>query len=50
VLTLDPHEVDGGAPRGEGTALTARGWEPAGSLIRLRRDYLAEIVASVDAL
>jgi hypothetical protein len=46
VLTLGPEEVEGGVLVPDGQVLAAPLFTSAGSLIRLRRDFVPEILAS----
>jgi hypothetical protein len=49
-LTIEPEQVDGDRLVPDGTDLRLRQWEPPGSLLRLRRDFIAQIVQSADEL
>lgn len=46
VLTIGPEEVEGGVIRPEGEVLPVRPLGQMGSLIRLRRDFIPEILKS----
>ena len=51
VLSIDDGEtVEGTAPTAGGTTITARPWVPVASLIRLRRDFITEILRSAEDL
>jgi hypothetical protein len=49
-LTIEPEDVGGDRPVPDGTDLRARWFEPPGSLLRLRRDFVPEIVRATDDL
>ena len=49
-LTIEPEQVGGDRPVPDGTDLRLRRFEPAGSMLRLRRDFIDEIVKSADEL
>ena len=49
-LTIEPEQVGGDRPTPDGIDLRVRPFLPAGSLLRLRRDFVAEIVKSADDL
>jgi hypothetical protein len=50
VLTFDGHDVDGGTPRPDGLTVIARTPTDFGSLIRLRRDFIPEILKTAEDL
>ncbi len=50
VLTLGAEEVQGGVMRPQGEQFAPRPFSPAGSLIRLRRDFVPEILSSAAAV
>jgi hypothetical protein len=50
VLTIESHEVEGGTPRATGTTVTVIGPATHGSLIRLRRDFIPEILKTAEDL
>jgi len=51
VLSIDEGEtLEGTAPTAGGTTITARPWVPVASLIRLRRDFITEILRSAEDL
>ena len=49
-LTIDPETIAGEKPTGSGTTIGIVDWGKAGSLIRIRRDFLPEIVRSAEDL
>jgi len=49
-LTIEPEAVGGSRPDPDDIALRGRRFEPTGSLLRLRRDFIAEIVKAADDL
>ncbi len=49
-LTIEPEQVGGDRPVPDGTDLRLRRFEPAGSMLRLRREFLDQIVKSADEL
>lgn len=49
-LTIEPEDVGGARPVPDGSDLRARRFEPLGSLLRLRRDFVPEIVRATDDL
>jgi len=49
-LTIEPEAVDGSRPDPDDIALRGRWFEPAGSLLTLRRDFISEIVQAADDL
>lgn len=49
-LTIEPEQVGGDRPTPDGTDLRLRRFEPAGSMLRLRREFIDEIVKSADEI
>lgn len=49
-LTIEPEQVGGDRATPDGTDLRLRRFEPSGSMIRLRREFLDQIVKSADEL
>jgi len=49
-LTIEPEQVGGDRPVPDGADLRLRRFEPAGSMLRLRREFVAQIVKSADDL
>jgi hypothetical protein len=49
-LTIEPEQVGGDRPTPDGSDLRTRQFLPAGSLLRLRHDFVAEIVQAADDL
>ncbi|HMG53046.1 MAG TPA: hypothetical protein VK601_06185, partial [Kofleriaceae bacterium] len=49
-LTIEPEAVGGSRPDPDEITLRGRRFEPTGSLLRLRRDFIAEIVKAADDL
>ena len=49
-LTITEEEIEGGISRPTGTAFSARGWAYMNSLIRIRRDFIPEIIKSAEDL
>lgn len=49
-LTIEPEQVGGARPDPDGSDLRVRPFLPMGSLLRLRRDFIAEIVKAADDL
>lgn len=49
-LTIEAEKVGGARPDPDGSDVRARRFEPAGSLLRLRRDFLDAIVKAADDL
>jgi hypothetical protein len=49
-LTIEPEQVGGDRPVPDGTDLRLRRFEPAGSMLRLRREFIDQIVKSADEL
>ncbi|CAN5266081.1 hypothetical protein BH11MYX1_BH11MYX1_49960 [soil metagenome] len=43
-------EIEGAAANGTGNTVTLTAWTKAGSLIRLRRDFITEIIKSAEDL
>jgi hypothetical protein len=50
VLTIESHEIEGGTPRATGTTVTILNPGKQQSLIRLRRDFIPEIVKTAEDL
>jgi hypothetical protein len=50
VLSIESHEIEGGKPVGQGTVVTALPGTKSASLIRIRRDFIAEIVKTAEDL
>jgi hypothetical protein len=50
VLDIIPEDVKGDTPKGSGEQVVAVDWGKLGSLIRLRRDFIVEIVKSAEDL
>ena len=50
VLTIEDEQIEGGAPRAGEVTITAVDWGRAGSLIRLRRDFIPEILRTAEDL
>jgi hypothetical protein len=49
-LTIEPEQVDGDRVTPDGIDLRLRRFEPTGSMIRLRREFLDQIVKSAGEL
>lgn len=49
-LTIEPEQVGGDRAAPDGTDLRLRRFEPTGSMIRLRREFLDQIMRSADEL
>jgi hypothetical protein len=49
-LTIEAEPVGGDRPVPDGTDLRLRRFEPAGSMLRLRRDFIDQIAKSADEL
>jgi hypothetical protein len=49
-LTIEPEQVGGDRPAPDGMNLRLRRFEPAGSMLRLRREFLDQIVKAADEL
>lgn len=49
-LTIEPEQVGGERVTPDGTDLRLRRFEPAGSMLRLRREFIDQIVKSTDEL
>lgn len=49
-LTIEPEQVGGDRPVPDGMDLRLRRFEPAGSMLRLRREFIDQIVKSADEL
>jgi len=49
-LTIEPEQVGGDRPVPDGMDLRLRRIEPAGSMLRLRREFLDQIVRAADEL
>ena len=49
-LTIEPEQVGGDRPVPDGMDLRLRRFEPAGSMLRLRREFLDQIVKTADEL
>jgi hypothetical protein len=49
-LTIEPEQVGGDRPVPDGTDLRLRRFEPAGSMLRLRREFIDQVVRSADEL
>lgn len=50
VLTIDTEEIEGGTPRPNGTTITSLTGTKHPSLIRVRRDFIQEILKSAEDL
>lgn len=46
VITIEDETIEGGRPSHDGNPITTIDWGKAGSLISLRRDFIAEIIKS----
>lgn len=49
-LTIEPEQVGGDRPLPDGTDLRLRRFEPAGSMLPLRREFIDRIVKTADDL
>lgn len=49
-LTIEPEQVGGDRPVPDGADLRLRRFEPAGSMIRLRQEFIDQIVKTADEL
>jgi hypothetical protein len=49
-LTIEPEQVGGDRPTPDGTDLRLRRFEPVGSMIRLRMEFIDQIVKAADDL
>jgi hypothetical protein len=49
-LTIEPEQVGGDRPVADGMDLRPRRFEPAGSMLRLRREFIDQIVKAADEL
>jgi len=49
-LTIEPEQVGGDRPVPDGTDLRLRRFEPMGSMIRLRMEFIDQIVKTADDL
>ncbi len=49
-LTIEPEQVGGDRPVPDGTDLRLRRFEPTGSMIRLRQEFIDSIVQAADEL
>jgi hypothetical protein len=49
-LTIEPEQVGGDRPTPDGTDLRLRRFEPMGSMIRLRMEFIDQIVKAADDL
>jgi hypothetical protein len=49
-LTIEPEQVGGGRPTPDGTDLRLRRFDPMGSLLRLRMEFIDQIVKAADEL
>jgi hypothetical protein len=50
VLTFGKEDIEGGVAKGDGTDVTAREMASFASLIRLRKDFRAEIIRAAEDL
>jgi hypothetical protein len=50
ILTIDSEEIEGGTPRATGTTVTLLNDPKHPSLIRVRRDFIQEILKSAEDL
>jgi len=50
VLTIESHEIEGGTPRNTGTTVTVLTTTKQPSLIRVRRDFIQEILKTAEDL
>jgi hypothetical protein len=50
VLAFEADVFEGNSPKGDGSVFTAVDWGRMGSLIRLRRDFIPEIIKSAEDL
>jgi len=49
-LTIEPEQVGGDRAIPDGTDLRLRRFEPSGSMLRLRREFIDQIVKAADEL
>jgi len=49
-LTIEAEQIGGDRPTPDGTDLRLRRFEPAGSMLRLRREFIDQIAKSADEL
>ena len=50
VLTIESHEIEGGKPVGQGMVVTVPSRPVQSSLIRIRRDFIQEILKTAEDL
>ena len=50
VINIENEKIEGGTPTGDGTSVHVIKYGNAGSLIRLRRDFIPEIVKTAEDL
>ena len=50
VLTIEDEQIEGGVPRAGEAIITTVDWGKAGSLVRLRRDFIPEILRTAEDL
>jgi hypothetical protein len=50
VLTIEDEKIEGSTPTGDGVSALAMTFARAGSLIRVRRDFIAEILKTAEDL
>ena len=49
-LTIEGETIDGAAPSADGSRFNALSWITSSSLLRIRRDFLPEIIKSAEDL
>jgi hypothetical protein len=49
-LTITGEDIEGGVSKPDGIGFSARGWAYMNSLIRIRRDFIPEIIKSAEDL
>ena len=49
-LTIEGETIDGAAPSADGSRFALAGWVKHGSLLRIRKDFLPEIIKSAEDL
>lgn len=49
-LTIEGENIDGSAPTADGSRFSVPGWGRPSSLLRIRRDFLPEIIKSAEDL
>ncbi|MEJ7603247.1 MAG: hypothetical protein WKG01_35495 [Kofleriaceae bacterium] len=50
VLSIEDEQIEGGVPRAGETTIVTVDWGRVGSLIRLRRDFIPEILRTAEDL